>query len=215
MLVAGTLIAVAAPVGAAEAHRGRRGKRGCAKMLLRAPTKKLKKRLGLSPAQVTQLKQLKRSFITQAIPLKGKIKMQRFEIRSLMDNETIDSQKVLAAHKKMNELKGKMKLLKVGMKLKLHTLLKPDQKKKLRRTCRKMRWRRMHRRGRRYGMMKRRWMKRRWMAKHRGFGRRGWKRHRRHDWKRRHMRRHWMKKHQEKTPSAPSGPSTKPSQTDL
>ena len=196
MLKAGLLtvagIMLLALPGNADAHRGRwkrhRGKRGCMKMLMRAPSWALKKRAGLNNAQIAKLKVIRTNFKKSIIPLRAQIRLLRVDMKDLMDNENVDQGKVLALVQKIHALKGKAKLLRVKMKLSVRSLLTPGQRMKLRKKCRRMRRFRRFRRFRRYGMRgpHRRWAKRRWRMKRRWMKRRWMKRQwRKRQWKKR------------------------------
>lgn len=137
--------------GQADAHggrwKGKRGKKHCAKMLMVAPSKVLKKRVGLNDTQITTLKTLRTDFKKQMIPLKAKIKLIRVDMKNLLDTENVDQQKVLALVEQINTLKGQLKILKVKTKLQIRALLTAEQREKLHKSCRK-RMRRFGRWGR-------------------------------------------------------------------
>ncbi len=200
MLKAG-LLAVAGVMlfalpGNADAHRGRwkkhrRGKKGCMGMLMRAPSRMLKKRAGLNDSQITKLKTLRTSFKKQMIPLRAKIKLLRVDMKDLLDNPNVDQAKVVALVQKIHTLKGQAKVLRVKTMLSLRGMLTAEQRSKLRKKCRRMRRFRRNRRFRRYGMRGgRHWHKRRWKKRH---------------W----HKRHW-KKHSDKDDSSLEAPESKP-----
>lgn len=142
MLLAGAFLLL--PAGNADAHMGhgkrgkwgKRGKRGCGGMLMRAGSWKLKK-AGLNDTQVTQLKSIRTSYKKTTIPLRSKIKLIRVDLRNLMDNPNVDQAKVLTLVSQINELKGKIKLLRVKTRLQIRALLTPEQRQKMRKMCRR------------------------------------------------------------------------------
>jgi Spy/CpxP family protein refolding chaperone len=155
-LVALAGVMLMASSGNAEAcRRGhgkkRHGKRACGKMLMRAPSWVLKKKVGLTDAQIAKLKVLRTSTKKQIIPLRAKIKLLRVTMKDLLDTKPVDQTKVLALVKQMHALRGQAKLIKVKAKLTIGAMLTPEQKMKLRKKCRKMFRKRRFRRFRRYG----------------------------------------------------------------
>jgi Spy/CpxP family protein refolding chaperone len=132
----------------AEAHRGFHKKRKgrCGRMLMRAPLWKLKKKVGLTDAQVTKLKKIKFATKKKLIPLRASIALNRVSLKELLMEKTVDKKKVLALVTRIHTIKGKAKLLRVSAKLQVRDVLTPEQRLKLKTLCFKMkRFRRMRR----------------------------------------------------------------------
>lgn len=184
------------PTGSAEAHYGygkrwgkkykrcgkkRWGKKRCGKrMLMRARTWKLKK-IGLSDTQIAKLKSIRTNFKKAKIPLKAQIKLLRVDLKDIMDNPTIDQSQVIALVQKIHALKGKLKILRITTRLNIRGLLSLEQKKSLRKLCKRKRMRRFRRMARLYRMYHGKMRGHRTMYRYRRWKK--WKK-----WKRKKMR---------------------------
>jgi Spy/CpxP family protein refolding chaperone len=90
----------------------------------------LKEELQLSPAQVSQLKDLREDFFVKETKLKKVIKSQRDSMNELMFNAQTDTIMVKAIAKRVSENEFKMEMLRFDQAKKLKTICTPTQMKK-------------------------------------------------------------------------------------
>ena len=135
------------------------------------------RKIGLSPAQQSQIKTIIYNARRNQITTKAKLQLARLDLRQLLDQHKPSETKVLAAVDKVGAIELQMKKSRILMMLRVKAVLTPQQAAKWQELKRRRRaWRRRRFRHRRFRQMRRR-------------NRRRWRR--RQNWKKRHQ--NWKK----------------------
>ena len=113
--------------------KGRRGRRGC--KLMKAHPDVLKAKLGLNDTQIKKIQKIGYNKATKAIKTRAEVQLLRLKMRQLMQADMPDENKVLALHRKMRSLRGKMAEEKIKSKFKVLRTLTKEQRAKYRAMC--------------------------------------------------------------------------------
>ena len=134
--------------------KGRMGRRGGCGLMMAQPAM-LKAKLGLDDAQIQKIQKIWYNMASKAIKTRAEVQQLRLKKRMLMQTDLPDENKVLALHRKIRSLRGKMSEEKIKSRLKVLRTLTKQQRTKYRAMCpRGMghgNWGRMGRRGGRGG----------------------------------------------------------------
>ncbi len=125
-------VAEAQPWG--KKGRGRRGHRGACK-LMKAHPDMLKAKLGLNDAQIKKIQKIWYNKASKGIKARAEVQQLRLKMRMLMQTDLPDEAKVLAIHRKIRNLRGKMAEEKIKAKFKVLRTLTKDQRTKYRAMC--------------------------------------------------------------------------------
>ena len=110
-------------------RRGRRG-RGHRGRLLARPAM-LKEKLGLSDAQVVQLRSIRDQLRTRTTGYRSQIRKLRQQMRVLIQSEPLDGPMITIVHRQMRNLRGKMAEERFSSRLQALGVLTKDQREKL------------------------------------------------------------------------------------
>lgn len=102
------------------------------KMLFAQGTGGEHKRLSLTDAQKSKLKELRNQFILATAEKKALLQVQRGELRDLMKADNVDKSAVLALHAKTTALKNELSLAKLNFLLAANDVFTPEQKSLMR-----------------------------------------------------------------------------------
>jgi Spy/CpxP family protein refolding chaperone len=121
MVVAGTLAAGAALVGAAELPAARTDRRG-----------EMREALGLSDQQRAQIRDLQGQFRKEQIKARADIQVMRLELRELMSADKLDDAAIRAKGKAVADAEAAQGLARVEHRLAIARVLTPEQRLKWR-----------------------------------------------------------------------------------
>ena len=121
----------------AEAQRpfGKRGRghRGC--KLMKAHPEMLKAKLGINDAQVQKIQKIWYNKASKGIKARAEVQQLRLKMRMLMQADLPNEAKVLALHRKIRTIRGRMAEEKIKGKLSVMRILTKEQRAKFRKIC--------------------------------------------------------------------------------
>ncbi len=145
--------------------RGRMGRRGC--KLMKAHPDMLKAKLGLNDAQIQKIQKIWYNKASKGIKARAEVQQLRLQMKMQWQKDLPNEAKVLALHRKMRSIRGRMAEEKIKGKLKVMRILTKEQRTKYRAMCPRGghgKWGRRGRGGKGHG----------WRGKHRMHRRGGW-----------------------------------------
>ncbi|MEO0137461.1 MAG: Spy/CpxP family protein refolding chaperone [candidate division WOR-3 bacterium] len=86
----------------------------------------------LSPEQKTQLENIRIETRKNIIPIKSQIELKEIELQQAMKSDNPDKDKILKLSKEIHELEWQIKKLNIEERLKINSILTPEQKEKIR-----------------------------------------------------------------------------------
>jgi len=101
-------------------------------------SQKIMKEAGISKAKATQIVAIMRDAAKKSIPLIAKVKINRIDMRTAMEAEQVDLEKVKAIAKKIQELKWQIKEIQLEKRVKILNLLSADEREKIRDAIKKV-----------------------------------------------------------------------------
>jgi len=88
--------------------------------------------LGLNPEQLKQIEAVRMAMRKDIIPLKAELEMKQIDLETEMKAEKPERDKIMKLLKEISDLELKIKQINIDEKLKIHSILTPEQREKMR-----------------------------------------------------------------------------------
>lgn len=110
----------------------RPGRPGFNRMSERGDTRMKLERLDLTQEQRDKIEASALDVRKKIIPIRAEIELRQLDLRTAMDSDKPDEQKILTLSREIHDLEFKIKELRIKERLLVHSILTPQQRDKLR-----------------------------------------------------------------------------------